>query len=465
MKNIYVLLLLITSSFYSISQTVADAGEDQSVCKGNTVILIEHPLLTQDEIANWVDIDNAGATRKGDSLQFEATTLGEFRFELQIIDTVSDLTSRDTVMISVVDAPTGTLQLQTPSLCEGTTSTATVIDIIGEVTTFIWSATNASETTSSTTNTAEFVLEGNGNTSATISVDLINSCGINSLTANQAIEPKARVAKINGVKNWCGISSQTYSGSVTNTTSMSWTINGSPVETNVATFKSLSVNTASFSGANSIKVGIVPRNNCGLGELFEEVITIREKINNTTTLTSTAIQDSLICIDTTDIVFTATTSHNTSGTQFEFFVNSISVQPNSINSTWTAIPNTLSNSDIVKVKVTRDSQECLTNTIEEASIKIIIDPTRSQCGGVGLNDEITIIKDLVFPNPSNGSISISSLYLKNNAVVELINSKGERIKKQINDSKLSLEGVSNGFYTIKITNDTGQIFVSKLIVE
>ena len=86
--------------------------------------------------------------------------------------------------------------------------------------------------------------------------------------------------------------------------------------------------------------------------------------------------------------------------------------------------------------------------------------------GLGIEDNQDIHNLLVYPNPSNGEITINGLNELINYSVEVIDMQGRNVFSESNQNKLNLAELDNGIYTLKISTEKGiyaleQISISK----
>ncbi|WP_191860594.1 aryl-sulfate sulfotransferase [Hanstruepera ponticola] len=92
---------------------------------------------------------------------------------------------------------------------------------------------------------------------------------------------------------------------------------------------------------------------------------------------------------------------------------------------------------------------------------IEIDPDLSECTLLSIAENNFTDAISLYPNPSSGLITISTKMTINK--VEVFNSLGQLIKTITNSKQISLQGVDNGLYILKIYNEKG--IVSKKIIK
>ena len=85
---------------------------------------------------------------------------------------------------------------------------------------------------------------------------------------------------------------------------------------------------------------------------------------------------------------------------------------------------------------------------------------------VGLNEKEQNNKLLIYPNPNNGSFKFQTESNIDNADVKIYNTIGQIVKQQTVINGINqIYDLSKGLYHIVITNKTGQLYTSKIVVE
>lgn len=82
---------------------------------------------------------------------------------------------------------------------------------------------------------------------------------------------------------------------------------------------------------------------------------------------------------------------------------------------------------------------------------------------MSLND--AVIADVnLYPNPNNGSFSISSF--DKIETVEIVDMLGKLVFKNKNNSnEYNINGISKGLYLVKVTFDNDKVMIKKMIVK
>ena len=96
-----------------------------------------------------------------------------------------------------------------------------------------------------------------------------------------------------------------------------------------------------------------------------------------------------------------------------------------------------------------------TDQVEDFNLPPDEDPTLENCEVLSL-ENITNLAS-VYPNPSNGLVSISSEYINGQTIVQLIDINGRQVfNKNYNfENKINLnfENISSGIYILKLKNN------------
>jgi hypothetical protein len=96
-----------------------------------------------------------------------------------------------------------------------------------------------------------------------------------------------------------------------------------------------------------------------------------------------------------------------------------------------------------------------TDQVEDFNLPPDEDPTLENCEVLSLENTTNLAS--VYPNPSNGLVSISSEYIDGQTTVQLIDINGRQVfnKKYNFENKINLnfENISSGIYILKLNND------------
>ena len=82
--------------------------------------------------------------------------------------------------------------------------------------------------------------------------------------------------------------------------------------------------------------------------------------------------------------------------------------------------------------------------------------------GLGIDDNSERNQITVYPNPSNGLVTINGLLNVMNYSVEVIDLQGRIVYSVTNQGQLNLDQLDNGIYTLRISTEKGLFAVEQV---
>ena len=357
----------ITSPSISVTGATATGTDTYKLCVGQTVNLEANVPLATGETGEW-KVGFTGNTATQSYTGVVGTTSFTATWEISTLVPGCNAESK-VVSFTINDVPQGG-NITITDQCEGLTIPVTVSGVTN-ATSYTWSGTNATQTPTSTSATASFLLS---TTATTYSVATIpkNECGdgtVVTASANINLKPKT-VPVINGFATVCGTKSYTYTYvPTTDAATFTWKWKG----TDKGATPSITLSGTDL--ISSGKLTLEPSNQCGKGPLGELDLTVQSQ---TAPQVAIRFKDNELkaCEDEDNLELEVNTTFSNGGTgaTYEFFKGTTSLGTSATSTTMSVAQGTWVDKDNFSVKMIPDAATgCFTggsNPVTSAPITV-----------------------------------------------------------------------------------------------
>lgn len=375
MKYLYLSFFIFIFSI-AYSQSPANAGADVIDCSGNDFSRVGNQPNTN-EIGFWIDEDGfdgvVGDTIFSTTIDFNLTDISTNRFVYIIKDTLSNLFTSDTLLLTVLDIPdlSGSEITTSGTACIGDTLSLSTSTVFG-VSNYEWIALNNGKLLSnSLTNNQLVIFEA----STTVKVVGENTCGTSDTVSISILSDSlpSQPFTINGTSIICESASNTLYDINTignpDADTYSWSTSSELINLNNTTGSTTDVLIGSANNM-SFDLTATAQNACGSGLAISKTIEIVSPTSLDITVGTGT--NNLFCLSDATTTLTANSiSGTTNGLTptYRFLLNNIEVQGHSTLNTYSAV--SLSDGDNITVEIIGDENGCYVMDTNQTSISLL----------------------------------------------------------------------------------------------